>query len=101
MDYILIIKTNVKLDVNPNECRDVKYVSATELKEMFKDECKFFFFFNMVHFVLLRMILTIFYFLAHVFTPWFKLICDSYLFKWWENLDDIAKFRSDEIDRMI
>lgn len=43
MDYILIIKANVNLDVNPNECRDVKYVSATALKEMFKDECKCFF----------------------------------------------------------
>jgi len=21
------------------------------------------------------------------FTPWFKLICNTMLFKWWENLD--------------
>lgn len=41
MDYIFFIKANVTLDVNPNECRDVAYVSAEKLKEMFKDDCKF------------------------------------------------------------
>lgn len=40
VDYIFIIKSKVTLDANPNEVRDVKYVSEKELKEMFKDDCK-------------------------------------------------------------
>lgn len=24
-------------------------------------------------------------------TPWFKLICNTFLFKWWDNIDDIEK----------
>jgi len=38
-----------------------RYVSAEELEEMFKDS-------NLK------------------FTPWFKLICKSMLFEWWEKL---------------
>ncbi|KAI9679419.1 MAG: isopentenyl-diphosphate delta-isomerase idi1 [Caeruleum heppii] len=63
VDYILFIKADVELDVNPNEVRDVKYVAADQLKAMFEDNS-------------LR------------FTPWFKLICHSLLFEWWEHLDD-------------
>jgi len=47
---------------NPNEARDTKYVSPDELREFFKDT-------------------------SLKFTPWFKLICESMLFKWWESLD--------------
>lgn len=90
MDYIFFIKANVTLDVNPNECRDVAYVSAEKLKEMFKDDCKFSFF----YFVLSNS-------LALLFTPWFKLICDSYLFKWWASIDEIENFRDDSINRML
>jgi isopentenyl-diphosphate delta-isomerase len=47
--------------VNPNEARDTRYVSADDLKEMFKQpDLKF--------------------------TPWFKLICDTMLFEWWGHL---------------
>lgn len=42
VDYIFIVKAPVTLNVNPNEIRDSKYVSVAELKEMFKDECKFY-----------------------------------------------------------
>lgn len=62
IDYILFIQADVDLDVNPNEVRDAKYVTAEELKAMFKDE-------------------------TLVFTPWFKLICQTMMFEWWEHLD--------------
>ncbi|KAL3454331.1 NUDIX hydrolase domain-like protein [Aspergillus insuetus] len=62
VDYILFIEADVDLDVNPNEARDTRYVSAGDLKEMFKQpDLKF--------------------------TPWFKLICDTMLFEWWSHLD--------------
>lgn len=36
MDYIIIMISEVDLDVNPNEVRDTRYVSPEELKAMFK-----------------------------------------------------------------
>lgn len=76
IDYILIIKADPEVDMNTNEVKAVKYVDAAELKSMFADD-------------------------KYSFTPWFKLICESYLFKWWDSLNDLDKFVSTEIDRMI
>jgi isopentenyl-diphosphate delta-isomerase len=60
-----------------NEVRDTRYVTADGLKAMFNDpELKF--------------------------TPWFKLICHSLLFEWWEHLDEgLEKYMNEqEIRRM-
>lgn len=78
VDYILFIKTDVDLDVNPNEVRDTCYVSENDLKTMFKDD-------------------------TLSFTPWFKLICESMLFEWWEHLDQgLDKYKGErEIRRML
>lgn len=78
IDYILFIKADVDLDINPNEVQATKYVSAEELKELFKDpELKF--------------------------TPWFKLICQSMLFEWWEHLDSgLDKYKGEtQLRRML
>ncbi|KAI1826508.1 isopentenyl-diphosphate delta-isomerase [Xylaria intraflava] len=77
IDYILFIKANVDLNVNPNEVRDTKYVTQDELKALFKDP-------------------------TLKFTPWFKLICESMLFEWWNNLDSgLEKYTNEqEIRRM-
>ncbi|KAM5436647.1 isopentenyl-diphosphate delta-isomerase idi1 [Microsporum canis] len=73
VDYILFIKADVDLSPNPNEVRDVKYVTPDELKAMFKDP-------------------------SNKFTPWFKLICEDKLFEWWENFgtDSFKKYVNDE-----
>jgi isopentenyl-diphosphate delta-isomerase len=63
IDYILFIKANVDLNVNPNEIQATDYVTADGLKKMFEDP-------------------------ALKFTPWFKLICNSMLFEWWSKLDN-------------
>lgn len=76
IDYILFIKADPVLDVNPNEVKDTKYVSMDELKHMFADKG-------------LR------------FTPWFKLICESYLFKWWDNMDNLKACQDNKIQRML
>lgn len=80
IDYILFIKPSksVTLNVNPNEVRDAKYVSEQELKKMFKNA-------------------------KLKFTPWFKLICESMLFEWWEHLDKgLEKYLGEkEIRRML
>ena len=63
VDYILFIKAEVDVTPNVNEVKATCYVSADALKKMFNDP-------------------------ALKFTPWFKLICHSMLFEWWEHVDD-------------
>ena len=79
VDYILFIKPSrqVTLNINPNEVRDSKFVSQEELKAMFNDS-------------------------SLTFTPWFKLICQSMLFEWWNHLDSgLEKYLHEtEIRRM-
>lgn len=77
VDYILFIKANVDLDINKNEVRDTQYVTPESLKQQFDDP-------------------------SLVFTPWFKLICNSMLFEWWQNLDSgLDKYLNEqEIRRM-
>ncbi|EEP75479.1 isopentenyl-diphosphate delta-isomerase [Uncinocarpus reesii 1704] len=79
IDYILFIQADVDLDVNVNEVRNTRYVTADELKQMFtQPDLKF--------------------------TPWFKLICNSMLFDWWENYgtDSFKKHLNDkELHRMV
>ena len=77
VDYILFIKANVDLDINKNEVRDTQYVTPEKLKQQFDDP-------------------------SLLFTPWFKLICNSMLFEWWQNLDSgLDKYLNEqEIRRM-
>jgi isopentenyl-diphosphate Delta-isomerase len=69
IDYILFIEADVTLDINKNEVQATRWVSADELRQMFKDvetqsgsdkDLKY--------------------------TPWFRLICEAMLFKWWDAL---------------
>ena len=80
VDYILFIKPteSVTLNINPNEVQNAKYVSQSELKNMFQNS-------------------------KLKFTPWFKLICQSMLFKWWDHLDSgLERYLNEqEIRRML
>ena len=78
VDYILFIKADVDLDINRNEVQDSKYVSEDQLKRMFDDS-------------------------TMQFTPWFKLICTSMLFEWWDHLDKgLAPYKNEQqIRRML
>lgn len=78
IDYIFIMKCPSKVTVDPNynEVKDHKFVSASALQEMFKDS-------------------------SLVFTPWFRLICETFLFEWWENLSNLSKFQDEEIHRLL
>jgi isopentenyl-diphosphate delta-isomerase len=64
--------------VNANEVQDTAYVSQDELKTMFTDT-------------------------KLKFTPWFKLICQSMLFEWWDHLDQgLDKYTNEkDIRRML
>ena len=63
VDYILFIKADVDHAPNPNEVQDTRYVSQSELKRMFEEK-------------------------NGKFTPWFRLICESMLYEWWNHLDN-------------
>ncbi|KAL2890326.1 Isopentenyl-diphosphate Delta-isomerase [Ceratocystis lukuohia] len=58
IDYIYFIRAKVDVHANANEIRDHKYVTQEELKAMMADP-------------------------SVKLTPWFKLIGETELFKWW------------------
>ena len=74
MDYILVVRADVDLAPNPNEVKAVDYVSRRELSG-FLDRLR-----------------------AEGVppTPWFQLISDTWLMRWWENLDSLAQFEDHE-----
>eukprot|EP01084_Bolivina_argentea_P305781 528275_1 len=66
LDYILIIRKDVTLNLNENEVRDIKYCTPYDLNEMINDK-------------------------QLLISPWFKLLYQSGLVnKWWQQLDDIV-----------
>jgi len=79
IDHILFAQKDVKLNPNDGEVMDTKYVTSEQLKELFatrnaqlkrelkSDEEKL------------------------LITPWFEIICNEFLFKWWDDLDNIIK----------
>ena len=79
MDYIIVILADVDLDVNPNEARDTRYVSPEELKEMLKQPGT-----SKSGYCVLTLDLQ--------FTPWFRLICQNFLFEWWNSLTRTKSF---------
>ncbi|KAM4687290.1 isopentenyl-diphosphate Delta-isomerase 1-like [Discoglossus pictus] len=79
IDYILFVQKNVSLNPDPNEIKTHCYVSKEELKQLLEKakhgEVKI--------------------------TPWFQLIADTFLYKWWDNLQDLKQFQDhDKIHRM-
>lgn len=77
VDYIFFIKANVDLDVSPNEVQATKYVTPDDLRAILADP-------------------------TSKITPWFKLICETRLFEWWNHIDTgLEKFTNDEIVRML
>lgn len=75
MDYVLIARKDVQLDVNSNEISEVAYLSKSELYAKLSDP------------VFPR-------------TPWFDLIASSLLSQWWDNLDNLDGLKNDDIVEM-
>ncbi|RKP36074.1 isopentenyl-diphosphate delta-isomerase [Dimargaris cristalligena] len=83
IDYILFFRAKgpepVTLHVNPNEVKSVRYVTPAELKQLFADAAQ-----DKV-----------------LVTPWFRLICEKFLFQWWEKLDNLeSQYDTETIHRM-
>ncbi|KAJ1953327.1 isopentenyl-diphosphate delta-isomerase idi1 [Linderina pennispora] len=74
IDYILFIKADVDLDINPNEVKSYKYVTMDEMKEIIATaEEK-----------------------GVLLTPWFKLIDETFLYKWWASIDNLDALVDEE-----
>ena len=67
VDYLLFIVRNVNVNPNPDEVADIRYVNQEQLKELVRkadageDGLKL--------------------------SPWFKLVVNNFLFKWWDHLE--------------
>eukprot|EP00042_Codosiga_hollandica_P033687 m.227805 g.227805 ORF g.227805 m.227805 type:complete len:132 (-) comp54245_c0_seq8:164-559(-) len=78
IDYIFIIKRDVSVNPNPNEVKSYRYITKEELTE----------------------------FLAGAeangisVTPWFKLIVQNFLYKWWDQLDALGDDEKATLYRM-
>ncbi|NP_001297818.1 isopentenyl-diphosphate Delta-isomerase 1 [Esox lucius] len=79
IDYILFMQKDIPVNPDPNEIQTHCYVTKEELKEMLKKSKN-----NEL-----------------LITPWFSLIAGTFLFKWWDNLQNLKKFMDHEkIHRM-
>jgi isopentenyl-diphosphate delta-isomerase len=81
IDYIFFFKGPVTLNLNPNEVKSVKYVSQEELKDLFR--------------LAGRIVFNLEAGKVQI-TPWFRLIVETFLFKWWDHLDNLASFKDQE-----
>lgn len=70
IDYILFMQKDVVLNPDPNEIQSHCYVSKEELKEILEKAKK----------------------KELQVTPWFSLIAETFLFKWWDNLHNLKQF---------
>ncbi|XP_062349873.1 isopentenyl-diphosphate Delta-isomerase 1 isoform X1 [Cinclus cinclus] len=79
IDYILFVQKDVTLNPDPNEIQSYCYVTQKELKQLLDKAAR-----NEVK-----------------ITPWFKLIAETFLFKWWDNLNNLNRFvEHEKIHRM-
>ena len=75
LDYILFLKSHLKhldIDPNPEEVKNVMYLNKADLSGFIKDQG------------------------ANKFTPWFLLMSQSMLPKWWDNIGDLKPFIDEE-----
>ncbi|XP_063308309.1 isopentenyl-diphosphate Delta-isomerase 1 [Pelobates fuscus] len=79
IDYILFVQKDVTLNPDPNEIKSHCFVSKEELKQLLEKGKR-----------------------GDVqITPWFQLIADTFLYKWWDNLQNLKPFEDhDKIHRM-
>ncbi|KAH9252477.1 isopentenyl-diphosphate delta-isomerase [Batrachochytrium salamandrivorans] len=79
IDYIFIFQGKVTVKANPNEVKSSLYVTKDELKAMFDTADT----------------------TGIKITPWFRLIVETFLYKWWDNLGNLPALKdADTIHRL-
>jgi len=75
VDYIFFVQKDVHLKVNPNEVMDCKYIkNYSELTTFLKSAS-----------------------MVSQITPWFQLIVNSFLEKWWTNLGNLSSVAQPDV----
>ena len=77
MDYILILKKDLKLNPNPNEIEEVRYFDINDLDKFVKNADND----------------------GNKIGPWFRLINDNFLYEWWKSLDRVTEAKNLEIHK--
>ncbi|XP_066921446.1 isopentenyl-diphosphate Delta-isomerase 1-like [Clytia hemisphaerica] len=77
IDHVLICQKDVHLEPNLDEVQKCYYVTQDELETLLRtaDDA------------------------GILLTPWFRYISNTFLFQWWNNLDDLSSFKDDVIHR--
>lgn len=67
IDYIFILKKNIELNPNPDEVQSYRYVTKSQFQELLSNHNK----------------------QSLKVTPWIRLLAKDFLFKYWDNLDNL------------
>ena len=87
IDYILFLQADVDLKVNPNEVQSCRYVSQDQLRDLMHSATDTI---DKSEGGKVRV------------TPWFRLIAESLLLKWWDSLGSLQEHRdTHNIHRMV
>jgi len=78
VDHILFLQKDVKLDINKNEVCATQYMSQAQLKDFIAGAKT-----NNIQ-----------------LTPWFALIADKFLWKWWDNLNNLQSQTDNKVHHM-
>lgn len=70
IDYIFVLRKNLKLDINPEEVQSYRYVDRSEMKRLLSAQGES----NSIK-----------------VTPWLRLLARDHLFRYWDNLEDLSK----------
>lgn len=75
IDYCLIVQKDVDINHNPDEVKSYQFVKKQHLQKLLENEAEG----------------------EMKFTPWFRLISQRFLFKWWNNLDKMKTLQDHKI----
>jgi len=79
IDYMVFLQKEVMLNLNNNEVAECSYVNQQQLRDMVEQDKM-----NSIK-----------------LTPWFRLITNSFLFKWWDSLQDITQHKDNQVHKLV
>ena len=78
VDYMVFLQKEVTMDLNDNEVAECSYVNQQQLRDMVEQD-------KTDNITL---------------TPWFRLITNSFLFKWWDSLNDLSPHKDSRVHKL-
>ena len=78
VDYMVFLQKEVTMDLNDNEVAECSYVNQQQLRDMVEQDKTD----------------------SITLTPWFRLITNSFLFKWWDSLNDLSPHKDSRVHKL-